>query len=162
MDKGAWPATVLGVAKSQTHPLSYSWVQTLPLGVGAGDQSYGYLYSWRDAVGVATQGQETGVYTTSPAATGFSGAVDSAVTTRSLGWQVPPLPFPQFHLLCVFQSTPVRCTDMLKSQVSWAEIPLLSCECFTDCTLKGRDKECISLHHDADATSILVLFYTKV
>ena len=55
-------------------------------------------------------------------------------------------------LCCVFQSTYFwihRCMGLFGILVCWAEETLLSYGCFTGWRLKGRDKESISLHHDA-------------
>ena len=51
-------------------------------------------------------GQEAGVmHTSSPATTGFSEAMGSRATAGELKMQAPHLPFSQFCLLCVIQST---------------------------------------------------------
>ena len=79
----------------------------------------------------------------------------SATMAREPGLQAPLSLFPQFRLLCVFQSTHLqmyRCVDLSSVLVCWVEEPLLSYGCFTSCGLKSSDKGSISCCHDACVT----------
>lgn len=48
-----------------------------------------------------------------------------------------------------------RCEGLSRVLVYWAEEPLLSCGCFTNCTLKGVDRGSISCPRGADLESKL-------
>lgn len=115
---------------------------------------------WPVSVGTAAAGAQ-GHMAISSAATGFSGAAAQPewLGARTVGTTcavvlVPALFFVPAHLPL---DIPIYGFSGILSVLGRAA--LLSCGCLTGCWLRGRDKGCISIHHDADINTIIFFWF---